>query len=78
VRAELERVEADASDPLASEAGILTCREAIAVVATTGADGEVSQERFKKTGNPIATLGRKCTLPYSALGTLGGSPKLVI
>jgi hypothetical protein len=36
VRAELERVEADAGDPLADEAGILTCREAAAVVATTG------------------------------------------
>jgi hypothetical protein len=36
VRAELERVEADAGDPPADEAGILTCREAAAVVAATG------------------------------------------
>jgi hypothetical protein len=31
VRAELEGVEVDAGDPLADEAGILTCREAAAV-----------------------------------------------
>ncbi|MBV9529494.1 MAG: hypothetical protein JO283_00100 [Bradyrhizobium sp.] len=36
MRAELERIEADAGDPLADEAGVLTCREAAAVVATTG------------------------------------------
>ena len=34
VRAELERVEADACDPLADEAGVLTCREATTVAAT--------------------------------------------
>jgi hypothetical protein len=35
VRAELERVEADARDPLTNEAAILTCREAIALATAT-------------------------------------------
>jgi len=34
VRAELERVKANACDPLADEAGVLTCREATTVAAT--------------------------------------------
>jgi hypothetical protein len=34
VRAEFEPVEADAGDPLADEAGVLTCREPTAVAAT--------------------------------------------
>jgi hypothetical protein len=34
VRAELERVEADAGNPLADQTGVLTCREATIVAAT--------------------------------------------
>jgi hypothetical protein len=36
VRAELERVEADAGDPPPDEASVLACREAMALAAATG------------------------------------------
>jgi hypothetical protein len=36
VRAELERAKADAGDPLADEASILTCCKAMTLAAATG------------------------------------------
>jgi hypothetical protein len=44
VRAELERIETDARDPLADEVGVLARREAMTVAAATGKKEDEGEE----------------------------------
>ena len=58
VRAELERIEADAGDPLIEKAGILTCREASTVI-TTGKQ-EVDARFLRNESDELRTPKSVC------------------